>query len=134
MGYSQGAAVALAVQRYLEEEGLDEGVHFKGTVCGGCPSDLIETVKYYIRDDGDSFGVKTRHRKDRLTLPPIMPLLVKCFCDCTSEMRAYSPSDYFSKEFLDCGLLDWVSQRIYSSGTLARMVFDRCSEGFTAPP
>ena len=59
LGYSQGGSTALAVHRYIEENGLDEALHFKGSICGDGPHDLIATMRYYFDDNGDSFGVKT---------------------------------------------------------------------------
>ena len=50
-GYSQGGAVALAVQRHIEEERLAETLHFQGSICGDGPYDLIETMRYYYADD-----------------------------------------------------------------------------------
>ena len=53
-GFSQGGAVALAVQRYLEQQGMDEQLHYRGTICGDGPYDLVATLLYYLNDDGNS--------------------------------------------------------------------------------
>ena len=52
IGYSQGGAVTLALQRLIEEEGLAGQLHFRGSICGDGPYDLIETMRYYFDDDG----------------------------------------------------------------------------------
>lgn len=132
MGYSQGAAVSLSVQQYLEENNLAESVHFVGTVCGGLPSDLIETVAFYLRESGDSFGIHTDHIKDRLWPPVTMPLIIKCYCDCLPEMKQYSPSDYFSKIFLDSGLIELISEWSNTTSVLQKKLSARCKDGFTA--
>ena len=56
IGYSQGGAVTLALQRLIEEEGLAGQLHFRGSICGDGPYDLIETMRYYFDDDGRRLG------------------------------------------------------------------------------
>ena len=63
LGYSQGAAVTLAWQRLIEEKGLAEQLHFYGSICGDGPYDLIATLRYYMDDDGSSYGQSTPHQK-----------------------------------------------------------------------
>lgn len=133
MGYSQGAAVSLSVQQYLEENNLAESVHFAGTVCGGLPSDLVETVSFYLRESGETFGIQTDHVKDRISPPVTMPFFVKCYCECLPEMKQYSPSDYFSKIFLDSGLLELMAERTHTTSALQKLLSARCKDGFTAP-
>ena len=57
MGYSQGGAVSLAVHRHIEEKGLTDELRFQGTLCGDGPYDLINTIRFYLEDDGTSYGV-----------------------------------------------------------------------------
>lgn len=132
MGYSQGAAVSLSVQEYLEKNGLNDDVHYSGSICGGSPVDLMATLKYYFTDDGDSYGVSTRHRIDRVFPPLTMPMIIKCYCDCLPGMQDCSPEDYFSKAFLDCGLMDWLEEGRYDTLTLIQMLYDNCRNGFKA--
>lgn len=68
-GFSQGGAVSLAVQRYMEQHGLDEKWRYRGTIAGDGPYDLIATMRYYMEDDGNSYGQETDHRKGWNTMP-----------------------------------------------------------------
>jgi hypothetical protein len=58
-GFSQGGAVALAVHRHIEQNGLSDELHFRGSICGDGPYDLIATLRYYLQDNGTSYGTKT---------------------------------------------------------------------------
>ncbi len=40
-GFSQGGAITLAVQRYIEENDFADELRFQGSICGDCPHDLV---------------------------------------------------------------------------------------------
>ena len=61
--------MSLAVQRYMEQHGLDEKWRYRGTIAGDGPYDLIATMRYYMEDDGNSYGQETDHRKGWNTMP-----------------------------------------------------------------
>jgi hypothetical protein len=50
LGFSQGGAVTLALQRLIEEEGLSGQLHFYGSICGDGPYDLVQTLRYYSEE------------------------------------------------------------------------------------
>lgn len=132
LGYSQGGSVALATHRYIEENALDDEFHFAGSFCAGGAYNLIEILRYYISDDGWSSGVETRHTKGTLSLPVVMPLIVKGMLDSNPYMKEHDITDYFSKQFLDTGILDWLNQKTKSTNDIARAWYTMREDGLTA--
>lgn len=129
LGYSQGAAVTLALQRLIEEEDLSEQLHFYGSICGDGPYDLIETMQYYFEDDGTSYGVETEHRKGICTYPVVVPLIIKGMCSTHPAMAQYSIEDYLSQQLLDTGVLNWIDSKEYTTGEMSSMWYDQLQEG-----
>lgn len=132
IGFSQGGAVALATQRYIEQNSLDQELHFTGSFCGDGPYDLIETLKYYMLDDGNSGDVQTAHTKGTLAMPVALPLIVKGMLDSHPEMKEHDISDYFSKQFLDTGIMDWLQEKHKNTNDIARHFYDLAENGLTA--
>ena len=89
MGYSQGGAVSLATHREIEEQGLADELHFQGSICGDGPYDLVSTMRYYLEDDGTSYGVETSHRKGLATIPAVVPLILKGMVETHPDLAAY---------------------------------------------
>lgn len=108
IGYSQGGAVALAVQRYIEENDLCDQLHFRGTLCGDGPYDLIATMRYYLDDNGTSYDVTTAHREGQVTLPAVLPMIMNGMIVSNPTMSEHTLGDYFSQSFLDTGIMDWL--------------------------
>ncbi len=115
IGYSQGGAVALAVQRYIEQNNLSDQLHFRGTFCGDGPYDLIATMRYYLDDDGTSYGVTTDHREDQVTLPAVLPMIMNGMIVSNPSMSSHKLSDYFAQTFLDTGIMDWLNSKTMST-------------------
>lgn len=132
LGFSQGGAVALATQRYIERNSLDEELHFAGTFCGDGPYDLLETLKYYMHDDGNSYGVQTAHTKGAISMPVALPLIVKGMLDSHPQMKNHDASDYFSKQFLDTGIMDWFQEKQKSTMDISKAWIDMTENGLTA--
>ena len=118
IGYSQGAAVTLAVQRLIEENGAADLLHYCGSICGDGPYDLIETMRYYFYDDGNSYNTTTDHRKGTSTYPIVVPLIVKGMLDTNPYMRAHKAADYFNPKFIETGILDWIGQKKKTTGDI----------------
>ena len=131
-GFSQGGAVAVAVQRYIEEQGLDEQLRYRGTICGDGPYDLIATLRYYVEDDGDSYGQQTDHRKGINTMPMVVPLIIKGMIDTHPDMKDHQLSDYLSQQFLDTGIMDWLESKEYVVNDIHEMWYDQLQEGLDA--
>lgn len=132
IGYSQGGAVALGTQKYIERHEMDDDLHFAGSFCAAGPYDLFSTLRYYIEDDGQSFGVQTKHRRMTTPEPLVMPLLIKGMIDTDPGMKGHSVSNYLSKQFLDTGIMDWISEKEMSTGQIRRALYDMCEKGHTA--
>ena len=102
MGYSQGAAVAMATQRYIEEQDLTGELHLAGSICGDGPYNPIATFLYYMEQD----------LKDKeLEMPVVIPLILKGLCDYNSHLKNYKVSDILEERFLETGILDWIAAK-----------------------
>ena len=131
-GFSQGGAVALAVQRYMEEHGLDEQLRYRGTLCGDGPYDLIATLRYYVEDDGDSYGQQTDHRKGLNTMPMVVPMIIKGMIDTHPDMKNHALTDYLSQQFLDTGIMEWLESKEYVINDIHEKWYDQLQEGLDA--
>lgn len=132
IGFSQGGAVALATQRYIEQHALDKELHFVGSFCGEGPYDLLETVKYHMLDDGNTTGIETGHTKGTIDIPVVLPLIIKGMIDSNSHMKKHSITDYLSKQFIDTGIIDWIASKQKSTNDIAKDWYEMCEKGLTA--
>lgn len=109
LGYSQGGSVALATHKFIETNGLVDELHFAGSVCGDGPYDPIAHLRYYMEDNGRSYDVggngeyKTLHFPGAVSMPVVMPLILKGMCDSNPMMRQHKLNDYLSNMFLATG-------------------------------
>jgi len=115
IGFSQGGAVALATHKYIEQTGLDNMLHFKGSMCCDGPYDLVSTIRYYYEDNGDSYGITTAHTKGKVTMPVVMPLILKGLYLTHPELKSYTIEDFLSQQLIDTGVLDWIDSKQYST-------------------
>ena len=132
MGFSQGGAVALATHKYIEQHALDKELHFAGSFCGDGPYDLMQTISYYLEDDGHSFDVETRHKRGTTPEPLVIPLLVKGMLNSDSLMNKHKVSDYLSKQFLDTGIMDWIEDKELNTDQIREKFYKICVNGLTA--
>ena len=102
LGYSQGGAVALATQRFIEQNGLTDELHLAGSVCGDGPYDPMATLYYYAQQCNGG---------DPLAMPVVMPLILKGMCDFNPYMKNHNVSDYLSQNFLNSGILNWLAAK-----------------------
>ena len=131
-GYSQGGSVALATQRYIEQNNLSGQLHFAGSICGDGPYDLITTLRYFFEDDGNSYGVATEHRKDKISMPVVMPLIAQGMLAANTDMQNHQLTEYFSKKFLDTGIISWINKKTISTDDISKLLYTLCEEGLTA--
>ena len=132
IGYSQGGAVALATHRYIEQHNLCDELHFRGSFCGDGPYDLIATLRYYMEDNGNSYGVGTAHRAGQATLPAVIPMIMNGMMISDPNVGNHSMSDYLSKQFLDTGILDWLNGKTMTLQQIADAWWGQLANGFTA--
>ena len=115
LGYSQGGSVALAVHKFIEENGLAEQLHYAGSVCGDGPYDPVAHLRYYITDNGENYNsedpASTAHDAGSVTMPIVMPLILKGMCDSNPLMRQHTVDEYLSQKFLSTGSLDMIAAK-----------------------
>lgn len=131
-GFSQGGAVALAVHRYIEQNDLSDELRFRGSICGDGPYDLLTTMQYYMEDDGSNFDAETSHQKGMCTMPMVMPMIVKGALDSHPIMQGHTLEDYFSQQFLDTGIMDWLASKQYTTGDISKKWYQQLKNGLDA--
>ena len=110
VGASQGGSVAMAVQRFIEQNNLTEELPFKGSVCADGPYDPVATLRYYMRE-----AKVSGHEAGELTMPVAIALIIKGMLDTNPLMMKYKPTDFFSQLFLDTGILTIIADKQYPS-------------------
>ena len=110
IGASQGGSVAMAVQRFIEQNNLTEEFPFKGSICADGPYDPVATLKYYMKEDTGS-----GHKAGELTMPVAIALIIKGMLDTNPLMMKYKPTDFFTQLFLDTGILTIIADKQYPS-------------------
>ncbi len=131
LGFSQGGAVALATQKYLELNGMDEELHYAGSFCADGPYDLNATLRFYFEDDGQSYGVTTQHRRATIPEPLVIPLMIKGMIDTDPALKGQSVDYYLSKQFIDTGIMEWISQKKMTTAQIRKAHYDMCDKGLT---
>lgn len=101
-GYSQGGSVAMATHRFIEQNDLVEDLHFVGSICGDGPYDAIATLMYYMKNDLEG---------KKMSMPVVLPLIVKGMLDTNPFMVEHRAEDYFRPEFLATGIMDWLTKK-----------------------
>ena len=132
LGYSQGGSTTLAVHRYIEQQGLDKELHFKGSICGDGPYDPVATLRYYFNDNGNSFGVETPHQKGYATMPVVLPLIIKGMLDSHPEMKGYRIEHFLSQQLLDTGIMEWISSKEFTTEDIEKKLVELTENGFSA--
>ena len=114
IGYSQGGSVSLATHRFIEENGLAEELHFAGSVCGDGPYDPVAHLGYYMNDNGETYDGgdnRTEHETATVSMPIVMPLILKGMCDRNPFMRQHTVREYLSQKFLRTGVIDFINAK-----------------------
>ena len=102
VGYSQGGSVAMATQRFIEQNGLAEELRLAGSVCGDGPYDPIATLMYYVKQYNEG---------KPMSMPVVLPLILKGMCDYNPYMKNHQVSDYLRADFLNSGILSWLTEK-----------------------
>ena len=94
--------MSLATHKFIELNGLVDELHFAGSVCGDGPYDPVTHLRYYMKDNGTTYDGtnKTEHREERVSMPIVMPLILKGMCDSNPLMRQHYIDEYLSAKFL----------------------------------
>lgn len=109
-GYSQGGSVALATHRFIEQNGLVDELHFVGSLCGDGPYDPMATLMFYMKQDLAGKPMK---------MPVVLPLIVKGMLDSNPYMKTHKATDYFTQDFLDTGIMDWLAEKELNTDEIA---------------
>ena len=120
-GYSQGGAVAMATHRFIEQNHLDEELRFTGSICGDGPYDPMATLMYYV---------KSGQEGKPMSLPVVLPLIVKGMLDTNPYMRTHKAEDYFNPKFLETGIMTWLTEKEKNSGDIENEFKKLYKEGF----
>ena len=131
-GLSQGGAVALAVQRYIEQNDLSDQFNYNGTLCVEGPYDLITTLKYYLEDNGSSYDVSTAHRAGQTTMPVVIPMIIQGMLVSDPSLSSCQLSDFLSQKFLDTGIMDWLAAKNMTTDDIKAAWNNQRQNGFTA--
>ncbi len=109
-GYSQGGSVALATHRFIEQNGLTDELHFVGSICGDGPYDPISTLMYYVGRDLDN---------KKMSMAVVLPLIIKGMLDSNPYMKTHKAEDYFTQEFLNTGIMNWLNNKQMTTDEIA---------------
>lgn len=90
---------------------------------------MISTIRYYIEDDGTSYGVDTPHRKGKVTLPVVLPLILKGMFETYPDMKVYKIEDFLSQQLLDTGILDWIDSKAYTTAEIGEKWYEQLQTG-----
>lgn len=108
-GYSQGGAVAMATQRYIEQNNLSEELHLAGSLCGDGPYDPVSTILNYLEKD---------QQGKALSMPVVLPMMLKGLCCYDETLSKYEVSDFLDERFLETGVLGWLDSKIMSTDNI----------------
>ena len=120
VGYSQGGAVAMATHRFMEQNHLDEEFRLTGSLCGDGPYDLMSTLMYYTKRDLEGHV---------MSMPVVLPLIVKGMLDTNPYMRTHKAEDYFQQWFIDTNIMKWIEEKNMSTGDIERKFQDMHKDG-----
>lgn len=117
IGYSQGGAVALAVQKYIESDTkLLSKSHLKKTLCGAGPYSPIACYREYMN-------------QEELEFPVVLPMIIMGMKEsCEDAMRNVEVADYFAKEIVSGGVLDAVKSKKYTASEINQKIREAVGE------
>lgn len=124
-GYSQGGSVAMACHRFIEQNHLVSELHFSGSICGDGPYDAMATLMYYVQ----------REKSGQLmSMPVVLPLIVKGMLDTNPYMKNHKPEDYFTEKFLSTGIMDILKQKQLNTDEIGMKFAQLYDEGKDGDP
>ena len=118
-GYSLGGAYALAVHKYIETVCTPEEqarLHLEATYCGGGPYSPLCSFQWYIKQESVYYTC---------ILPLLIEGMVYSFPECFKGIKT---EDYFTREFIDAGILDMVRNKQYSSSYLRPYILEKVGD------
>lgn len=117
IGYSQGGAIILACQKYVENN-LSEAdrrrINWVRTCCGAGPYNSLATFSQYMVQNDLSMAVAA---------PLIVMGMVAAYPDVFQGIRA---EDYFSDAFNAAGIIDKIRSTDYDTDEISAMIQQAC--------
>jgi len=129
------------VMQYGSMVGVDPDGAFTYTVA---PDGLIQvTMLHNYADempkswslayaDGNSSGAETQHKKGIVSMPVVLPLIIKGMLDYSPELKDYRIEDFLSQQFFDTGIIDWLNSKDYSTDDIEKKLVELVDNGLTA--
>ena len=102
VGAASAWATRKAAQRFIEQNDLTDELQLAGSVCGDGPYDPMATLMYYTNQYNEG---------DPMSMPVVLPLILKGMCDYNPYMKDHQVSDYLKPWFLNSGILDWLTAK-----------------------
>lgn len=118
VGYSQGGAVAMAVHKFIEENGIADDLHFVGSVCGDGPYDPVATCKKYVDDN-------------KIYMPVTLPLMLKGMLDANPAMSPHRAGDLMSASFIRTGIIDYISGKQMTTKDISKALLNQQGTNIT---
>ena len=88
-------------------------------------------MRYYLEDDGTSYGVETPHRKGKATLPVVVPMIIKGLCETHPAMKPYGLESFMTQQLLDTGILDWIDSKEDTTGDISELWYHQLQDGIS---
>lgn len=117
IGYSQGGAIILACQKYVENnlsEADRQSINWVRTCCGAGPYNSLATFSQYMFQNDLSMAVAA---------PLIVMGMVTAYPDIFQGIRA---EDYFSDAFNAAGIIDKIRSTDYDTDEISSMIKKAC--------
>lgn len=124
-GYSQGGSVAMATQRFMEQNHIDDTFRLVGSICGDGPYDPMSTLMYYIEKD---------RQNEKMSMAVVLPLIIKGMLDTNPYMRTHKAEDYFNTKFVETGIMSWLNGKQMSTGDIENGFIRMYNEGKDGDP
>lgn len=117
IGYSQGGAIILACQKYVENDLSDsdrKAINWVRTCCGAGPYNSLATFSQYMVQDNLSMAVAA---------PLIVMGMVAAYPDAFPGIKA---EDYFSDAFNEAKIIDKIRSTDYDTDEISTMIKKAC--------
>ena len=102
----------MAVQRYIEKNGLADDLNFVGSICGDGPYDPVATLKKYIEDN-------------RVYMPVGAALLVHSMCNTNPRlMGKYKVEDFVTAKCIGSGVFNHIKAKKLNTDEIAYEMLD----------
>jgi|GEM_PF-3333928 len=118
-GYSYGASVALATQKYLEQTGYADSIRLQGSICGSGCYDPLGTIRNYAEND-------------KISTLPVALLMFNALLKGKPNLRKYKAEDFLTEKMINSHLLDSTLSKKYTLSEISQILLKNNNQyGFT---